>query len=203
MFHESDDNQDKEKDQVSNENNEVSDHGEEPDEESVLTRGKAVDTETKEVSTDHQNESNERAESQYLEGEYNQDYDKKEVLAEDEKEESIKSDDSSQTCNNTIDSENTTVNQTKQEMDKIKELPSVRYQFSFLLEDVNLEQLREEQEGKKKETIKDPVKLIKSMLVTIYTKLLEFDSDFKLLTWSSNSNKGPKYMKLAEPTSIP
>ena len=78
-------------------------------------------------------------------GEYDQDYDEKEILSEGEL-----NDLESETDENTIDSGNTTLWGTLEELDKVRELPSVRYQFSFLLEDITLTQLKEEHENKDK-----------------------------------------------------
>ena len=84
-------------------------------------------------------------EEEFPVGEYDQDYDEKEILSEGEIDDLECEDDE-----NTIDSGNTTLWGTKEELEKVRELPSVRYQFSFLLEDITISQLKEEHDQKDK-----------------------------------------------------
>ena len=189
---------------------EVKTETENDDEESELTRAKKaqfeipdskeesdspVESKQDEVGT----KSESKEEHEFMTGEYDPDYDEDAILDDEEKEEaSLSSEDSE----NTIKSEQTTVQMSKEELKKVRELPSTRYQFSFLIEDMTLAELKEEHEGKQTKN-KDPATLIKRMLDILYAQLLYFDPQFKLLSWSSNHKKGPTYMKLGKSKAMP
>ena len=129
--------------------------------------------------------------SEFPVSEYDEDYNEEEILDKDERNMDSSDDE------NTISSGNTTIWGTKEELDEIRELPSVRYQFSFLLEDVSLEQLKKEHDSKdKKQQELEPADLIKKMLNEFYKKLMEYDKQAKLLSWSSKGKKGASYLSL-------
>lgn len=87
--------------------------------------------------------------------------------------------------NNTINSTETSHHKkTQEEMDEIHHTPSVRYQFSFNLETINLAALRKQFEG---QTIppeeKEPAVRLRGKLKDIYKAVKIYDKDAKIIKW--------------------
>ena len=151
-------------------------------------------------------ESQEDKEQSQLEmsGEYDEDYDTQHIFKEDERE--TTQDQSGFTDEDdvdTIDSGATTVLRTQEQLNEVKELPSVRYQFSFLMEDVTLAQLSEEHEKEDKTNITEPTEIIKSMLQAIYARLMKIDPKSSLMSWSNKHKDGASYLSIDDCKELP
>ena len=67
---------------------------------------------------------------------------------------------------------------TEEEMDQIKELSSIRYVFSFVLEELGLDQLKEDFEGHDiPDELLDTTQRIHKVLVALYSELKKLDAD--------------------------
>ena len=98
----------------------------------------------------------------------------------------------------------TVVDMTASELAAIQELPSVRYMFSFVLEEIGLEQLKQDFEGHEvpRDLLDHGLKIWK-VLTSLYAKLKQLDQDAVLLTWHSDEVKGPNYFDSMDANSFP
>ena len=100
---------------------------------------------------------------------------------------------------NTITSGKTTVHLTAEEMAAVQELPSIRYNFSFVLEELSLEVIKEDFEGHNiPEDLLNTTATIHKVLKALYGKLRTLDKNAVLLSWRSDGEGGTKYFDKEE-----
>ena len=93
----------------------------------------------------------------------------------------------------TIRSNQTTFNMMIEEMNKVRELPSIRYIFSFEPEEICIKQLRKQVEGCViLEEAMNTASNIWRVFLELYQKLKQIDEEVVLLTCFSDKEKGPK-----------
>ena len=99
---------------------------------------------------------------------------------------------------NTVNSANTTRPEiTQHELDRIYQLPAVRYSYNIILDPLDMTSLREEYKGHAvpKEQ-KDPLLRTRKALIEFYTQLKNIDTEAKILTWK----EGKKTIMLPDNT---
>ena len=95
---------------------------------------------------------------------------------------------------NTINSDKTSHKLNKEQLNKIHELPAIRYMFNFNMEEINMKQLKADYEGHnipKEET--DPISRIRKILRSLYGQLQSIDIHAKVVPWGKNK-EGKGYL---------
>ena len=91
---------------------------------------------------------------------------------------------------NTTCSDQTSHKMTIEEANQVRELPAVRYKFNFTMEDIDMQQLKEDYVGNsppKDET--EPALRIRKVLLSLYSYMKSVDKEAKILSWKKVDGK--------------